>query len=316
MSDPSLVRVIGNDGSAVAFSQLTRAVGGPGGARGYIHGAQGVKSQVRLLRPSAMKSVLTPALGFAAITVALDMIAQQQQLALLEDIKKVVGTIRKQQLQSARSSLRAANDLLTKACAKVYDKGILGPENGVDSAIFAATTAFFDGQETLGRFESVKMRIGTGAKVTRLEDALKDAALDGIDEAIEQLAYLRFAVMVHQRSVLLQQAIGGTPEDGAFMSILATDLDQSHSILKRLVAVEDWFAGLEILPGLLLIQDKSIRSSLTGQRKLAQLGATLDRRRALPSMPASIAPAWDGGFEITALRKPDGQMVLVDSVAA
>lgn len=227
--DASLVRIVSNSGQSVSLSALAKASSGVG-SRGFVAKSGRISENVRLVKPSSVGNaakVIAPGLLLAGATVALDMVAQQQQTALLNEIRDLVKVLRDDQLRDYEHALQAAGETLEDAAARVLDHADFGAELGLDSAVHEVKKAYQRAKSLVGDLEAGRAALDAN-KRSKLGQMEKQ--FPGIDSVGGQfwrdVQYVRTACVLQGRALALQ-VMASDSRNGD------QDLHRSAALLQR-----------------------------------------------------------------------------------
>jgi hypothetical protein len=308
----SLVRVTSNAGEAVPFDQLAKAAGG--GARAFTRGTDGaIRNNVKLV-PTGKISMSAPRLLASGATVALDIIAQQQQMAMLNEIRKVVLTMRAAELQKRRAQVFAAAEALDDAAAQLVDGGAVGPETGLDAAIFATRTIYGEAAQVLDGLNAQRSGLeGQRHSYARLREAFDGIALDG-GLFWDELAFVRAALALRRRATLLQSFAAERAQESDYVTYLQRlqgRLAESDAAVSRVGEFEEWLQAIEVT-----VRSFGRVSAGINDEKPLELQRRIDRYALQRALQSSTAPPQAvgldglGGVELTIVRNVDGSLVL------
>jgi hypothetical protein len=311
-SGSNLVRIVSNAGEAVPFDSLAKAAGG--GARGFIRGSNGgIREGVKLI-PVGKLSVVAPRMLAASATLALDVIATQQQMAMLTEIRKVVLTMRAAEQQKRRAQVSAAAEALDDAAAQLVDGGVVGPETGLDTAIFATRTIYGEAAQVLDGLNAQRSSLqGQRHSYARLREAFDGIALDG-GQFWDDLAFVRAALALRRRATLLQSFAAERAQESdyvMYLQRLQRRLAETDALVIRVDEFEEWLQGIEVT-----VRSFGRVSAGINDEKPLELQRRIDRYALHRAVQSSAAPPQSavldglGGVALTIVRNVDGSLVL------
>lgn len=193
-------------------------------ANGGIHGALMAGSKIAgqaTYVPVAGKAAAAGAAGGAAVagagalTIAAPLVlmavaagvsahADQKRQQAIENITSLLEQLHDDALQRERSALNGCRDAIDKATAILLDQGKVGATLGLDSAVYAISTALADAEERLKKWRQGLAELGDKP----VEIAKVRKTFDGIDEDTGKfrahLELAELAIALKKRVIVLQ----------------------------------------------------------------------------------------------------------------
>lgn len=250
--DPSLVRIINNAGASVPYDRLTAAVSGAG-RRGFIRDGKSIVENVRLVPANSSLSAarqLGGRLLTGGVTVAVDVIAQEQQTRLLERIAKTTELVHEHLHHELEARLRACLESMDDAAAVMLDGQRPGAATGFDSALHDSRQLFHHALQDLEKLTTAQRRITKHPTVAvgRLTEDFP-----GIDEVAgefwRKVSFVRRALALRSRALNLQASIHPVSEleDVSHLGqLLQSRLAEVETLQDHFDDLLDWVGALEV----------------------------------------------------------------------
>ncbi|TGB44638.1 hypothetical protein [Mycolicibacterium peregrinum] len=293
-----------------------------GGIHGALTGASGITAQATFVpvagKAAAAGGVAGAAAGAGALTVAAPLVlmavavgvtahAEHKRQQAIENITELLEKLLDDALQRERSALNGCRDAIDKATAILLDQGKIGAALGLDSAVYAISTAIAEAEQRLKKWQRGLEAIGGGpVEMTKLRKTF--AGID--EEAGDFQAHLELAelAIALKKRVIVLQAVEHAQLDPAnpFENFVRTlKADQ-----QRVTELEDGIATVLCrLSTLQLDRSHGVRDFVFSAAEVDKLLRTSQKLRELGNGVDVGGKASDVAIEI--VRETDGSVVVL-----
>ncbi len=293
-----------------------------GGVHSALVGSSGIAAQATFVpvagKTAALGAVGGAAAGAGALTVAAPLVlmavavgvsahAEQKRQQAIENITELLEKLHDDALQRERSALNGCRDAIDKATAILLDQGKIGAALGLDSAVYAISTAIAEAEQRLKKWQRGLATIDSGP----VEIAVLRKTFEGIDEeAGDFRAHLELAelAIALKKRVIVLQAVEHAQLDPAnpfenFVSTLKADQQRVTALEAGITAV------LRRLSTLQLDRSHGVRDFVFSAAEVDRLLRTSHKLRELGDGVGSEDRASDVAIEI--VREADGSVVVL-----
>ncbi|WP_396908634.1 hypothetical protein [Mycolicibacterium sp.] len=314
-------KVAAQVGSGLVKPMASKAVAG--GVHSALRGSSKIAAQATFV-PVAGKAAAAgaaggaAAAGTAALTIAAPLVlmavavgvsahADHKRQQAIENITTLLEQLHDDALQRERSALNGCRDAIDKATAILLDQGKIGVTLGLDSAVYAISTALAEAEERLKKWQ----RAITEVADRPVEIAKLRTTFDGIDEETGKFrAHLELAelAIALKKRVIVLQAVEHSQLDPsnpfeAFVGALKRDQQRVTELESGIAAVLQGLATLK------LDRSHGVRDVVFSRGEVDQLLRTSYRLRELGAGVAAIDDKSDVAIEI--VRDNDGSVVVL-----
>lgn len=313
--DPALVRIVSNAGHAVPYERLTAAVSGAG-RRGFIRDSRGIAENVTLVPPGAMTTAtrhMGPKLLSLGVSVAVDVIAQEQQTRLLDRIAKTTEALHEHAKHELEARLRACIESMDDAAAVLLDGERPGAATGFDSALHDSRKLFHHALQDLQALLAVQQDVSSHPTVPggRLSELFPGADESG-GEIWRRISFIRRALALRSRALNLQVAL--QPESEPEMvshlgELLTSRLADVVTLQEHFDELLGWFGALEVdVDEFVMIPTFwSGRTALAIQRNVMALTRDVDADAAHARQVEGVRIGGSSA-ELIVIRDPSGDL--------
>lgn len=174
-----------------------------------------------------------------AVAVGASAYADHQRQKAVENITRLLETLKDDQLKSERNQLEGCLDAIDKATAVLLDRGRVGASLGLDSAVHAISTAIRNAERRVEEWEASLGEVAENqVYAAELEKAFPGLVAEG-GEFRAHLELAALAIALKRRVVVLQGVEAGQSDpDNVFESFAASLRDDQRRIdeLERRIA--------------------------------------------------------------------------------
>jgi hypothetical protein len=247
-----------------------------------------------------------------AVAVGASAYADYQRQKAIEHITELLEQLHDERLEDERSELDGCRDAIDKATGLLLDRGKVGASLGLDSAVYAISTAMQDADRRVKKWEAALDSFGE----ERVDVAELEAAFPGVCEdggrfrAHLELATL--AIALKRRVVILQGVEAGQSDlDNPFESFVRSLKDDQQRILDLEARIDNVLLRLSALE---LRSPKRLIGQVLTRKQVDELLETSYRLRALGAGVGAVVPGQEVVIEIE--KHSDGTLLVLPARAA